>query len=524
MKSSELIQALNAVPEEFVEQAAPNSAGLPTQPDISEVLTRIREEGSTAPVMLTQQKHSKRLPILISLASAAACFAVIGVLIHAGRKTNEFSVQNSNNQEIEAVEATITDLTQTNALRTTTTTTAAIITDEATVSSAITESSDSPVVYNGAYTTPDGELVVGMEPYVPPTTESTTTAANRPITTTTTANPFSEQKLPDLPFAFVMRIPQSVYDAKIHYEDARTWVFNTKTAAENPANLPKTAQQYAGWKHLTANADAYDVLWYYTKPNAWQQIPEVRKLTVSSTGRLAISYTLFTADMSSDEGYCVVVVPVPKKTLPKITSWKQEVIGVAAESGKVPEISIKTAKMTLSDVKQLAKKGSALSWADLEPYDFERDLETPHVLHYLIDENYQLDVVGTTEQSAAPTEARLHYLHFYDNGVNIMEEDPTDYIEKRQMTIDDVLRLSEKGMSLSWSDLSCYACKDIGSGFVVLEYTLTDANYRLIAGCPDMEGAGPSYARLEYIPDGSRVEIRTENVQEFLKKHTQTAK
>lgn len=89
------------------------------------------------------------------------------------------------------------------------------------------------------------------------------------------------------------------------------------------------------------------------------------------------------------------------------------------------------------------------------------------------------------------------------------------------LTIEKVKELAKKGDSLSWSDFEQYRHTDIGSGLHVYYYEI-DENYCLIIGGGDTQAA-PMYIRLvlkpydqEFIDDKPYIEIRTENVDDFI--------
>lgn len=82
-----------------------------------------------------------------------------------------------------------------------------------------------------------------------------------------------------------------------------------------------------------------------------------------------------------------------------------------------------------------------------------------------------------------------------------------------QMTLEDVLKLSEKKMELTWDDLAPYERYDIGSGLIVCRFDI-DPSFYLLVGDSKLMGE-PMYARL-YCYDGSYVDIRTDDVNLFL--------
>lgn len=62
-------------------------------------------------------------------------------------------------------------------------------------------------------------------------------------------------------------------------------------------------------------------------------------------------------------------------------------------------------------------------------------------------------------------------------------------LEKRKITLDDILRLSHKGNQLDWSDFNDFECTDVGSGLYINEYNLEESEYKdfvlRIGGIPE---------------------------------------
>lgn len=92
----------------------------------------------------------------------------------------------------------------------------------------------------------------------------------------------------------------------------------------------------------------------------------------------------------------------------------------------------------------------------------------------------------------------------------------------KNLTLDDVLRLSEKGNELDWSDFEGYKHEDVGSGLYILKYDIGDGYALFIGGDP---WQSPFYIELRYdelrdISIGSCIDIRTEDVQGFIDANT----
>ena len=108
MKATDLLHAMNALPPEYAEDAAP-AGGIPdVQPDISGVLDAIRSENESAPAAGIPQnrRFSRILQAAVVLASAAACAALVIGIMHSAKKDDLRTAQNSEITEIEAVQTT----------------------------------------------------------------------------------------------------------------------------------------------------------------------------------------------------------------------------------------------------------------------------------------------------------------------------------------------------------------------------------------------------------------------------------
>lgn len=86
----------------------------------------------------------------------------------------------------------------------------------------------------------------------------------------------------------------------------------------------------------------------------------------------------------------------------------------------------------------------------------------------------------------------------------------------RNMTLEDVSRLSAKGWELTWSDFDGFSYYDTGSGLIIHVY-LIDQDFSLWVG-----GGGrtePMYIYLQENATEERIDIREENVEDFLEAH-----
>ncbi len=95
---------------------------------------------------------------------------------------------------------------------------------------------------------------------------------------------------------------------------------------------------------------------------------------------------------------------------------------------------------------------------------------------------------------------------------------PTPPETGKQLTMDDVIRLSAKGQALSWKDFAEYQGTEVGSGLYIMRYVI-DEDYALSIGGVPTEA--PMYIYLSYRND-REIDIRTEDVAAFVKESLHT--
>ena len=86
-----------------------------------------------------------------------------------------------------------------------------------------------------------------------------------------------------------------------------------------------------------------------------------------------------------------------------------------------------------------------------------------------------------------------------------------------RLTLDDVVTLSKKGNTLSWSDFERYQGWDVGSGLYIMRYEIDELFDVLVGGVPD-ETPWYIYLRVNNEAD-DRIDIRTEDVSTFVEAH-----
>lgn len=87
----------------------------------------------------------------------------------------------------------------------------------------------------------------------------------------------------------------------------------------------------------------------------------------------------------------------------------------------------------------------------------------------------------------------------------------------KQLTLDDVIRLSSKGEELVWEDLYDFKGVETGSGLYIVTYKI-DENYELMVGGTGAVGK-PMYAHLIYVDD-EYVDIMTDDAEAFISEHS----
>ena len=83
----------------------------------------------------------------------------------------------------------------------------------------------------------------------------------------------------------------------------------------------------------------------------------------------------------------------------------------------------------------------------------------------------------------------------------------------KDLTVNDVIRLSSKGKALSWKDFEDYRCSETGSGLYIRVYKL-DQGYTLSIGGGNTD-SDPMYITLTD-PSGRYIDVRDGNVSDFV--------
>lgn len=93
----------------------------------------------------------------------------------------------------------------------------------------------------------------------------------------------------------------------------------------------------------------------------------------------------------------------------------------------------------------------------------------------------------------------------------------TDPISDNTLTLDDVLRLSEKGDELTWSDFEEYSFTETGSGLYIRVYEIDEIFNLTIGGGSVQEK--PMYIYLGVNEGSEFIDIRYDNVPKFINAH-----
>lgn len=212
------------------------------------------------------------------------------------------------------------------------------------------------------------------------------------------------------------------------------------------------------------------------------------------------------------------------------------------------EYEQETRQITLSDIKELAKKGMELSYDDFAPFTVTLGPEAARsdmqVERYETDEGYYLIIGGYARE-----EVRIAELHrnVSEESIDIRTEDVEAFIAETVtgtmpvsqtitttttttaanediyvggteiLTLDGVRKLAKKGISLTWSDFEPYRGRDIGSGLYILEYVLEDGYTVLVGGVPQ---DAPMYILLCCGNGRNSIDIREEDVEAFIAKNS----
>ena len=98
--------------------------------------------------------------------------------------------------------------------------------------------------------------------------------------------------------------------------------------------------------------------------------------------------------------------------------------------------------------------------------------------------------------------------------------DKNDTDNGRELTLDDVIMLSQKGDALTWSDFEQYQGREIGLGLYIMQYEIDELFEVLVGGVGGAPDDKPMYIYLMVNNEAEDcIDIRTEDVSGFIEAH-----
>lgn len=142
----------------------------------------------------------------------------------------------------------------------------------------------------------------------------------------------------------------------------------------------------------------------------------------------------------------------------------------------------------------------------------------------IMNEDYQklLDshapiIIDSSEFDSSKTGTYQIYVHYgntKDSFTVIVTGDKTALNGTKQMTLNDVKKLAEKGDKLDWSDFNGYKGNDMGSGIHIWKFKLEEGYSLSVEGSYTTEK--PERIRLYCSNETESIDIRTDSVDEYL--------
>ncbi len=104
---------------------------------------------------------------------------------------------------------------------------------------------------------------------------------------------------------------------------------------------------------------------------------------------------------------------------------------------------------------------------------------------------------------------------------SFLKEAEKPLAQTEQLTLQDVVSLSQKGAALTWSDFEKYDCVETGSGLYIRVYEIDEMFSLLIGGGSTDDTIKPMYIYLTAADSSepSRIDIRNADVQAFIDEH-----
>lgn len=96
---------------------------------------------------------------------------------------------------------------------------------------------------------------------------------------------------------------------------------------------------------------------------------------------------------------------------------------------------------------------------------------------------------------------------------------PVTVVTTKQLTLDDVIRLSKKGDKLTWKDFEEFTYYETGSGLYIREYVIDERFSLSIGGTTTDTDARYFYLHAPGTYSDAKIDIRSENPEEFINLH-----
>lgn len=135
------------------------------------------------------------------------------------------------------------------------------------------------------------------------------------------------------------------------------------------------------------------------------------------------------------------------------------------------------------------------------------------VIHAMVEPGWSMTLFCWEEQSGYD-HVNQYYLN--EDGQQVSEVQWV-VTGQRDMTVLDLIDLSEKGKALTWEELGDFRYRDIGSGMYIHEFAI-GTSFALRVGGGSTTGK-PMYAHLVDLRSGYYIDIRNENVAVFLEEY-----
>lgn len=174
------------------------------------------------------------------------------------------------------------------------------------------------------------------------------------------------------------------------------------------------------------------------------------------------------------------------------------------------------------DGKELAQYLENCSWTEIG--DPPQDLTSTGSVQFVIEEGYHITVYQNPGIACVQYDGQNRYYRIgsgdYETALAIFrpenaEDGPPSV---RNLSLEDVKRLAQKGEALTWEDFDPFTYKETGSGLYIRDYPINGHFYLLIGS----ETPGGEILYIDLINRDTRasIDIRTQDVEGFLKEYS----